>query len=89
MNIYTRKLKASSEYFSGFEIDIDIRYYDSMNEICEHFKNELLLILKKYNFEVLYEKCSTMDFHNHTHQFEEILLLDCSDIIYICDQFHL
>ena len=56
MNIYTRKLKASSEYFSGFEIDIDIRYYDSMNEICEHFKNELLLILKKYNFEVLYEK---------------------------------
>ncbi len=89
MNIYTRKLRASSNLFSGFEIDIDIRYFDTIDEIIKYFHNELLSVLKKYNFEILYEHCFRSNFHIHTHKFEEILLLDCRDIVYLCDHCHI
>tara|TARA_B100000214_G_C23451158_1_gene393815 strand:- start:193 stop:477 length:285 start_codon:yes stop_codon:yes gene_type:complete len=89
MNIYTRKLRASSNIFSGFEINIDIRYYDTVDGIIKHFHNELLSVFKKYNLEVLYEQCLKSNFHIHTHNFEEILLLDCYDIVYLCDNCHL
>lgn len=88
MNIYTRKLKASSNLFSGFEIDIDIRYFDTIDEVIKYFHNELLSVLNKYNLEILYEQCLKSNFHIHTHTLEEILLLDSHDIVYLCDHCH-
>jgi len=40
MNIYDRKLIASSELFSGFEVIIDIRYFDTMDHLIKHFHRE-------------------------------------------------
>jgi len=85
MNIYNRKLVASSELFLGFTIEIDIRYFNTLNEIINHFHKELLSVLKKYNFEKLYDHCLTTKFHIHTHTFEQILLNIEGELIYLCD----
>ena len=85
MSIYTRKITASSKLFFGFTIDIDIRYYTNNDEIINHFKNELLNVLKENNFEVLCEEFNKLNFHIHTHNFDEILMLNSTDIIYICE----
>jgi len=84
MDIYTRKLIASSELFGGFETDIDIRNYDTSEEIITHFHNELLSTLKTNHFEELYTKCQNSNFHIHTHTYEEILL-EIKYPIYLCD----
>ena len=80
---FQRKLEFSSEYFSGFNLTIDIRYFDTIEEIINHAKDNLLNILQKYNFIILIEKFNDCNFHIHTHSLEEILLND--EIIYICD----
>jgi len=80
---YNRKFIASSDLFSGFEVIIDIRYYGTLEEIIILFHNELLVLLKNNNLEVLYEKCQKCKFHCHTHTFEEILITDKD--IYLCD----
>ena len=85
MNIYNRTLKASSEFFFGFEVEIDIRYFDTETEIINHFHKELLSVLKKFKFERLYDKCLNSKFHIHTHTFEQILLNLEGEIIYLCD----
>jgi len=83
MSIYNRKLIASSDLFWGFEIIIDIRYYETFEAIINHFHNELLSLLKNNNLVVLYEKCQKCKFHCHTHTFEGLLLAD--NDIYLCD----
>ena len=83
MSNYNRKLIASSELFWGFEIIIDIRYYETFEEIITHYHNELLSLLKNNNLIVLYEKCQKCNFHCHTHTLEELLITD--NDIYLCD----
>ena len=82
MDIYNRTLICSSDLFQGFEVIIDIRYYQSINEIIEHFKNELISVLNKYKLEILCKKCESINFHIHTHTIDEILMTN--DNIYIC-----
>ena len=84
MDIYTRKLVASSDLFGGFECNIDIRKYDNLEEIITHFKNELLSILEMNHLEELYTKCTKCNFHVHTLTYEEILL-ETKYPIYLCD----
>ena len=76
--------KCSSDFFSGFEVDIAIRYFETIDQIIYHFKNELQTTLQKYHFDILYEKCVESNFHIHTHTFDWILMNN-SEIIYICD----
>ena len=80
---FQRKVEFSSAYFSGFNLIIDIRYYDSIQQIINYAKDNLLSVLKKYNFIILIQKFNDCDFHIHTHSLEDILLND--NIIYICD----
>ena len=47
MNIYNRTLVASSELFHGYEIQIDIRYFNTENEILGNYKRS-----RKYYNEV-------------------------------------
>tara|TARA_B100001094_G_scaffold244848_1_gene241253 strand:+ start:393 stop:659 length:267 start_codon:yes stop_codon:yes gene_type:complete len=84
MDIYTRQLIASSELFGGFQIDIDIRKYDTSNDIITHFKDELLSVLNMNHLEELYKKCQDTKFHIHTHTYEEVLL-ETEYPIYLCD----
>ena len=45
----------------------------------------LLFCNEKHNFVALIETCKGLDFHIHTHTFNEILLCKSNEIIYICD----
>ena len=85
MNFYYRKIIASSELFSGFEVIIDIRYFDTMDQIIKHFHKKLLSLFEDHKLDILRSECAQCKFHCHTHTFDEILMnLDQRDI-YLCD----
>ena len=81
--MYNRIVKASSEIFDGFEIEIDIRYVDNLNDIIHQFKEKLSSILKKNNLIYLFNLSMKNNWHIHSTIFEDILLNN--NIIYICD----
>ena len=83
INPYLRIVEGSSALFGGFRIQIDIRHYDSVDDITEAWKNDLENILKKYNFIDLLNTMKTKKFHIHTQSFEEILT--DPKVIYVCD----
>ena len=85
MNKNIRKFTCSSPLFSGFNCYINLDYCNSINDIIDIFKNELLSILNLHNFEVLIEKVKQSRFHIHDNTFESILLSDKNKIIYICE----
>ena len=80
-----RNFYFSSETFSEYKVSGDIRYLESLDDIIDHCKKELLETLEKYNFIYLIEKCNKCDFHIHTHTFDEILMATPEDKIYICE----
>ena len=84
INPYLRSVEGSSSLFGGFSIKIDIRHYDSVEQITEAWKNDLEVVLQKYNFIDLLNTMKTKNFHIHTQSFEEILT--DSKVIYICDE---
>ena len=84
-NNYLRNFYLSSSYFSFYNVELDIRYINSIEEIIEKVCNDLLNTLEKYNFVYLIDRCKNCDFHIHSHTYEEILIANRSDEIYICE----
>ena len=82
-NPYSRIIRGSSIYFGGFESIIDIRYYNTLDEIINSWKSELLKVLTQYNLEALIHQLNQSIFHIHTHTFPEILL-DPEACVYLC-----
>ena len=84
-NNYLRNFYLSSSTFSFYRVELDIRYINSIEEIIEKVRNDLLNTLEKYNLVSLIDQCKTCDFHIHTHTYEEILIATPFDEIYICE----
>jgi len=82
---YLRYFYLSSSTFSEYKVEIDIRYINSIEDIINNIRKDLLNTLEKYNFIYLIEKCKECNFHIHTHTFEEILTSNYHDKIYICE----
>ena len=82
---YNRIFIASSELFSGFKVEINIQSIDTVDHIIKIFTDELKTVLKKYNFEILFESVNVKKFHVHSHTLEQILISNKDEIIYICD----
>ena len=85
MNEYERTFIASSETFSGFRVNIPLTDVGTIDDIITIFKNELHMVLKKNNFEILLEKLNICNFHIHEFTIEDILTSKQEDIFYICD----
>ena len=85
MNTYDRSFVFSSNLFGSYEVKADIRYFDSLDNIIEYCVKDLIETLKKHNFISLIETCKRLDFHIHTHTFDEILMCKLNEIIYICE----
>ena len=84
--IYNRTFIASSENFSGFKVQIDIRRINTLQDIVDIFLRELTSILKIYNFEVLMDKLKYGNsWHIHTHTLEQILISNPTDVFYVCN----
>ena len=82
---HTRTFIASSELFSGFKVNIDIRYVNTSDDIVKIFLDEMKLVLKQNNFEVLFEKVVDKEFHIHSHTLEDILTSNPDNIFYVCN----
>jgi len=86
MHNYKRIFVASSEIFSGFKVEIDIRMVETRQDIVDIFIGELKSVLKKYNFEILLEKMNYENkWHIHSHTMEEILTSNGEDTFYVCN----
>jgi hypothetical protein len=79
------KFKISDRLFQGFEIDLDLDYYDSVEEICKQVKETLLVHLNSNNFEVLKDEAEKINFHIHDFDFGDILLKEEEDITWVCN----
>ena len=86
MNIsYNRTFIASSRLFSGFKVDIDIQYIDTLEDIVKIFVNELRKVLAINNLEALLEECVEVKFHIHSHTLPDILTSNKDEIFYVCN----
>ena len=82
---HTRTFIASSELYSGFRVNIDIRYVNTLDDIVKIFLDEMKLVLKQNNFEVLLEKVVDKEYHIHSYTLEDILTSNPDHIFYICN----
>ncbi len=85
-NVYNRTFIASSEIFSGFKINIDIRTINNLQDIVDIFLIKLKKVLELNNFEVLLDKLKYGNsWHIHTHTLEQILIGDYNSVYYVCN----
>ena len=76
--------KVSDELFQGFEILLDLDYYDSNEEICNQMKQSLIGFLENHHFEVLAIKAQELHLHIHDVEFGTILLSDDREEFWVC-----
>ena len=79
------KFKISDKLFQGYEVDLDLDYYDSIDGICTQVKETLLIHLDAHNFEVLKGEAKKINFHIHDWEFGNILLQGEGTIIWVCN----
>tara|TARA_B100001063_G_C16317190_1_gene335693 strand:- start:162 stop:458 length:297 start_codon:yes stop_codon:yes gene_type:complete len=84
-NPYLRNFYFSSATFSEYKVTLDIRYIDSINDIIQDCKKDLLKTLETHNFVELIRTCNGCNFHIHTHTLDDILTCSEKEKIYICD----
>ena len=70
-------------------MNIDIRYINTLDDIVKIFLDELKLVLKQNNFEILLEKIIDSEFHIHSHTLEDILTSNPDNIFYVCNHTNL
>jgi hypothetical protein len=79
-----RTFKISDRTFSGYSVDLNLNYYDSMEEICLSVKNNLVIFLKENNLEILEQKAKGMHLHIHDYTIEHILTSNNNTIFWCC-----
>jgi len=85
-NNHYRTFTASSEFFQGFKVDINITEIETLDDIVKIFVKELKKVLEMNNFEMLLDKFKYGNsWHIHTHTLEEILTSNRNDTLYICN----
>ena len=80
-----KRFICSSELFSSYELDIDVNFYDSIDSIIEHFKDDMIELFNKHRLHGLVEQMNNTRFHIHSYTIEDILISDIGTIYYICD----
>ena len=81
-----RTFICSSELFSEFKISISLQEIETIDDIIQIMKQELIQALQKHNFSRLIEKVKhDTHFHIHSVTIEDILTSNINDIFYICD----
>jgi len=82
MPIITFKL--SDEFFQGYEVVLDMDYFESNEEICEQITQTLKTHLELHKFEILLAKLKDKVFHIHDEEFGNILLKSQTDVVWVC-----
>tara|TARA_Y100001935_G_C17017960_1_gene366309 strand:+ start:315 stop:620 length:306 start_codon:yes stop_codon:yes gene_type:complete len=79
------KCEISCEFFGGFTTQVDLNYMDSKKDICEQVKRTLITTLQINNLSALADKAEKINFHIHDFDFGDILLMDNSKKLWICN----
>jgi hypothetical protein len=76
--------KISDEYLQGFEVILDLDYYENMEEICAQVQKKVTTHLKLYKFERLLERIKHKKFHIHDETMGSVLLKGVNNITWVC-----
>lgn len=79
-----QKCSISDDLFSGFEVIIDMDYYDSLQEIVDYVKSCLIKSLTKLKLEYIIKKVNEKNFHIHDRSIGQILLNNNDSTIWVC-----
>ena len=80
-----RRFIDSSEYFSGYEVFIDITIHNSLDNIINYFYEHLMKTLTDNKFEVFIDYLKERKLHIHDFTFEDIKAMNPDNVNYICD----
>lgn len=80
-----RKCKISCRTFQGFEVDLNIDYVESTDEICKQVKSTLITHLETYKFENLLDIANKIEFHIHDYEMGDILMMENNTTLWICN----
>lgn len=81
-----RKFQLSDDIFWGYQVDINLNTVNSIKQIISIIKHDIISYLKPHNLEILIEKIT--DKKLYSIPFEDILLSNPKEIIYICNHPH-
>ena len=76
--------KFSDEFFQGYEVKLDLDYFETLDEIYKQVTETLKCHLELHKFEILLEKLKEKNFHIHGEEFGSILLKSEEDIVWVC-----
>lgn len=76
--------KISDELFQGYEVTLDLDYFETIEEICAQVTKTLKTHLELHKFEMLLERLNGKIFHIHDETIGTILLKSQSDIVWVC-----
>ena len=77
-------LQISDKLFWGFNISVELDFYNSIDELANIIKKELILFLNDNNLLNLKEEAEKLNLHNHYYTKYEELYDTNEKIIYFC-----
>lgn len=83
----------SAKYFWGYRTKIDVKDYDSKEQIIKKVLENCKAFFKENNLLSLVDllQTNTSNYHIHDYTLEnlkDLSILDCDEIIYVCDHCH-
>lgn len=80
------KFQISDPIWWGYNIDVDISFFNNINDIINYVINNLEVTLKSLNLLPQYEMLQEVrnKFHIHNFSYEELLNNKKNETIYIC-----
>jgi hypothetical protein len=79
-----KKIQISDELFWGFNKNINLNNFNSLKEIADYIKKELIIFLKNNNLFNLEQYALKLNLHNHQFNTYDELYKTNDDIIYFC-----
>jgi hypothetical protein len=76
--------KISDELFQGYEVVLDLDYFETLEEICTQVTKTLKTHLELHKFEILLERLKGKNFHIHDETIGTILLKPQTEIVWVC-----
>ena len=76
--------KMSDELFQGYEVALDLDYFETLEEIYAQVTKTLKTHLELHKFEMLLERLNGKKFHIHDETMGTILLKTQTEIVWGC-----
>tara|TARA_B110001452_G_C14817087_1_gene285209 strand:- start:100 stop:411 length:312 start_codon:yes stop_codon:yes gene_type:complete len=78
------KFTISDEFFSGYEVPLDLNYFESIEDICFQVKQTLMTFLEVNKLRELKRKAEKLNFHIHDLEFGNLLLMPENTVVWVC-----